>query len=158
MTLVEMLVVLAILGILATLGFVRITAPSSRLVANDLKGLLEQARYDSVRLHVPVAVTWDAATESFVTRVQASTAMTLQASLCNDSTAIVRRHGTQDYRRLTISNVGVPGLLAGVIWLPSALVMDCGGNELGSSAGVRLWDGRREVVVTLWPAGAVTIQ
>jgi prepilin-type N-terminal cleavage/methylation domain-containing protein len=153
-TIVELLVTLAVIGILAAIGVSRIDAPNARLFANDLKALLEQARYDAVRRNTPVAVVVSGG--AFVTRVSATTPVsaTFDTTICTAGSA-VRTKTTTDYRGITLTG----GLTsAGIVWLPSGLVRTCVGADLTGLVSTVVGDGRRTVTVTVSPAGGVMSQ
>ena len=155
-SLIEVIVVVAIIGILAGIGFSRITAPNARLFANDLKGLLEQARYESVRRHTPVAVVWNGS--RFESRPQVvpanpTSAPAFDATTCTSTGTPLRSHDARDYRAVSVSG----GLAAaGIVWLPSGLVRACDGGDLGAPVVTNVTDGRRTLSISVSPAGAVT--
>lgn len=157
-SLIETIVVVAIIGILAGIGLARATAPNARLFANDLKGLLEQARYQAVRRHTPVAVVWNASASRFETRPQAvptnpTSAPGFDTTTCASTAAPLRSHDARDYRGASVEG----GLAtAGIVWLPSGLVRTCDGGDLGASVVTNVTDGRRTLSISVSPAGAVT--
>jgi len=150
-SLVELLIVLGIVGILGAIGVARIASPDARLFANDLRGVLEQARYEAVRRQTPVAFAWNGT--AFVTRVQANTSITtFDTTICTTGT-VLRTKATTDYRNITVTG----GLVtSGIVWMPNGLVRTCGGLAVASTVATTVGDGRSTVVVNVFPAGAVT--
>ena len=82
-TVIEMMLVVAIIGILLAVGFVQLRAPSTRLFANDLKAQLQQAKFEAVKRNAPVAVAWDGGAQSFSTRFD-----TAASDPCNGATVL----------------------------------------------------------------------
>jgi prepilin-type N-terminal cleavage/methylation domain-containing protein len=154
-TLVEFLIVLAIIAILAGLGVARINAPDARLFANDLRAALEQARYEAVRRHTPIAFSWDAA--GFATREPTGTLNTVtkvfDTTICTSGTPL-RIKGLTDYRGITVTG-GLES--AGVVWLPSGLIRACDGSDLPATTTTTIGDGRSTYRVILSGAGAVEV-
>jgi prepilin-type N-terminal cleavage/methylation domain-containing protein len=150
-TLVELLIAIAIIAILSALGASRIFAPDARLFANDLRGTLEQARYEAVRRHAPVAVTWNGA--AFLTRAQATTSVTaLDTTICTTGT-VIRTKAIADYRGISVTG----GLTTnGIVWMPSGLVRTCTGADVTAVVATVVGDGRSTLTVNVFPAGAVT--
>ena len=144
----EVLAVVAVVGILATIGFVNLRTPGPQLFANDLRALVQQARHEAVKRNVPVAVMWDAAGGRFVTTLPAG------GGPCDGGTELAQRRLTE-YPRLTITTTFVDG--EGVVWLPNGHARSC---ELRAfeRAIATIRDGRtvRTVVVTL--TGRVEIE
>jgi prepilin-type N-terminal cleavage/methylation domain-containing protein len=156
-SLIEIIVVIAIIGILASIGVARIAAPNARVFANDVKALLEEARYEAVRRNTPVAVTWNAVTSTFTTQAQLSTAFTFDTNTCSSGT-VIRAHDASQYRGVTVSGSGAfTGAAAGIVWMPRGLVRTCTGADLPVTATtVIVTDPRGQRTLQIWPAGAVT--
>src|SRR5690606_33931420 len=55
----EIILVVAVLGIMLAVGFPRLVTPAARMYANDVKAQLEQARYEAIKRNAPVAVVYD---------------------------------------------------------------------------------------------------
>jgi prepilin-type N-terminal cleavage/methylation domain-containing protein len=152
-SLIEIIVVIAIIGILASLGFARINAPDARLFANDVKALLEQARYEAVRQHTPIAVVWTGA--AFETRRQPPTTASgagFDGTTCTAPNINIRTYNATSYRGITVSGGLVDG---GIVWLPSGLIRTCTGADLSGALTTTIFDGRTTHTVVISPAGAV---
>ena len=152
LSLVEILVVMAVLGILLGIGISALRAPEARLFANDLKALVQQGRYEAVKRQTPVAVVWDAGSQSFRTQyVEGSTAV---STVCS-SGAVVASKQLSDYRRVRLGSNGLSG---GIVWLPSGLVRGCTGSDLSSGLTVEITDGQSSRTLVVSSAGAVRLQ
>jgi prepilin-type N-terminal cleavage/methylation domain-containing protein len=154
-TLVEFLVVLAVIAILAAIGVARINAPDARLFSNDLRAALEQARYEAVRRHTPIAFTGGAT--GFATREPTGALDTVtkvfESGICTSGTPL-RIKGLTDYRGITVTG----GLSStGVVWLPSGLPRACDGSDLPTALTTTIGDGRSTYRVILSGAGAVEV-
>lgn len=57
-TILELLIVVAILGILMAVGFVVFKPNHAQLAAQEFQAMMRQARFEAVRLTRPVEVTW----------------------------------------------------------------------------------------------------
>jgi Tfp pilus assembly protein FimT len=143
-----MLIVMAVIGILAAIGFVSLRTPGPQLFANDLRALVQQARHEAVKRNVPVAVRWDASGGRFVTTVSAT------ESACGAGTELAQR-SLAEYPRLTIATTFVDG--EGVVWLPSGQARSCTLRAFDDAIAT-IGDGRtqRTVIVTL--TGRVEIE
>jgi prepilin-type N-terminal cleavage/methylation domain-containing protein len=155
-SLIEVIVAIGIIGILASIGIARINAPDARLFANDVKAMLEQARYEAVRRHTPVAVVWsgiDFEIRPQPVPVSPTSAPLFDTTTCTSAATPLRSHDARDYRSVSVSG----GLVTtGVVWLPSGLVRSCDGTDLETPIVTTVNDGRRTLSITLSPAGAVT--
>lgn len=120
-TLVELLIVLAIVGILFSLGAFLVPPPSAAVFARDAQSLYQQARLEAVKRNRPVAVVWDADAGRLEARVDS--ASTTVAAACTGDT-VVRSLAPGDYGRLTIT---ADFEHDGAVWLPSTLMRGCAG-------------------------------
>lgn len=144
----EILVVLSVLGVLLSIGFSAIRPPSATVYANDVRALIQQARFEAVKRNVPVAIRWDADDGSFVAGVGPA----------DDPCAldeVVVRAGTDEYPRVEV-DPGFPDD-GGLVWLPSGQARACDfGTFVETIAYVD--DGRVEREITVTLTGRVTIQ
>jgi Tfp pilus assembly protein FimT len=146
-----MLIVLAVLGILLALGLVFLRPASARLLSNDLKALLQTARYEAVRFQTPVAVVWSTTNQRFEMRLTENS--NTLGTVCTTGTVRQSKHLT-DYPGATATG-GV--VSSGIVWLPSGLVRQCDGTALTSGLTVTVADGRNSFQVQLSAAGRVMI-
>lgn len=149
-TIIETVVVLAVLGILLTLVGLRPPGQSARLFSNDLEAFLAQGRYEAVKRHSPVAIVWDA--NRFVMRtIPGSDAV---STVCTTGTELAER-SPDTYRRVSLSDGGLDD---GLVWLPNGLVRTCAANNLATSVATAVSDGRRTFTVSVSVAGAVSVR
>lgn len=148
-TLLELLVVLGIMGVLMGLGIFMLRPPSAYLVANDLKAMIQQARFEAIRRNAPVAVVWHGAEQTFTTRLNPEDPAANRA--CHGDT-ILNTKRLSDYRNVSLRSALTQN---GLVWLPSGLGVQCGGGLMMNST--RLTDGRTTYSVTISNAGRVRI-
>ena len=133
-TLLELLVILAIIGILASIGAMAFRAPSSRLAANDYKALLQEARLEAIKRNRAVAVVWSEAENALIVRATVASG----AVSCDSGTLEVRRMSLRDYRNVTLTTDMQNGA---VVWLPNGRSRQCSGS-LAASTTTFSADGR----------------
>jgi prepilin-type N-terminal cleavage/methylation domain-containing protein len=147
-TLIEMLVTLSILGIALGIGISFLKMPSSRLYANDLKAMIQQARFESIKRNAAVAVVWDSVAQNFTIRV-----LTDLTQPCSNGIQL-KAQPLSEYRNLKIESTTLPG--NGVIWLPTGQIRGCN-NPLADSV-TTISDSRSTLLLTISRAGRVTIE
>ena len=153
-TVMEMLIVIAIAGILLGIGVVRVQPPESRLFANDVKAQIEQARYEAIRRNGPVAVVWEAGPERFATRLDPNDPTV--GSTCNGP-LVLQSRALSDYRSVELISGASGAWSGGVVWLPSGQGRTCnGGPAIGGT--ITITDGRTTHVVEVSVGGRVSIQ
>jgi len=140
---------MSILGILASVGLVTLRPPSSYLFVNDLKAMIQQARYEAIKRNVPVAVVWDRGAQAFTTRWNSSSPAVNQA--CNGS-ELLNTKRLADYRSVSVQAAFSQ---SGVVWLPSGLGAKCSGGLM--SDGTTLTDGRATYRLMISASGRVRI-
>jgi Tfp pilus assembly protein FimT len=145
-TLVELLVVLATLGILLSLGPLLVRAPDARLFSNDIKILIQQARHEAIKRNRPVAVLWT--NSQFTTRLASEVGPTI-TNACSSNT-IINTKSALDYR-----NISVTANNFGIVWLPNGIGQPCPSRSFGN---LTVTDGRVTRTVQLSTAGGVRIQ
>lgn len=150
-TLLEGLIVVAIIGILAAIIGARYEQPGARLYANDLQALVQQARFEAVKRNVPVAVLWREADREFV-----SVPGTV-ADPCG-GTDVLSAARADTYRRVQLV---VEPLAEGgdgrLVWLPSGQARSC--TFVGYEGAIaRISDPRAERTVSVTLTGRVTIE
>ena len=151
-SLLELIIVMAMLAIFLAIGFTQMRPPSSRVFANDLKIQIQQARYEAIKRNRPVAVVWEASTQRFTTRLNLANP-TLPLA-CSGSTVLVTKQGA-DYPGLNISSQLASG--AGVVWLPNGQARRCDGG-LPEPTRTTVSDHRATRFVDITLTGRVLIQ
>lgn len=110
-TLLELLVVLAILGVMAGIGFIALPDDAG-VVSRDLARLVQQARFEAVKREEPAAIVWDEASRRVEVRVGVSN--------CTEAGTVVR---TLELDGRRVRTIEFP--FGGLIWLPSNIARDC---------------------------------
>lgn len=149
-TLLELLLVLGIMGILMGVGFTALRPPSAYLFANDLKAMIQQARFEAIKRNVPVAVVWNSTDQTFTTRWNSSSGTTNQA--CSGSNVLNTKRLT-DYRSVSVKSAFMQ---SGLIWLPNGLGRQCLGSGMQNST--ILTDGRVAYKVNVSAAGRIQLE
>lgn len=150
-TAVELLISVAIIGVLSAVAFVRINPPSSRLLANDVKAMVHQARYEAVKQNRPVAFFWDSASAQF--QIRQDSASSTVASTCAGNTVLTRK-AVSDYPN---TNVVVRVPTSGIVWLPTGQARTCTGAPMVNSV-IQISDVKNTRVVNVTMGGKVTIE
>jgi prepilin-type N-terminal cleavage/methylation domain-containing protein len=145
-SLIEIIVAMSILGILAAIGASAYRTPGARLYSNDVRALVQQARYEAIRQNAPVAVVWNPGLSAF------QTVLGTLAQPCQDATVLNTTAATR-YPRVTVDVEFVDGL----VWLPSGQARNCSYGPF-SAVIATIGDGRDERVVTVTLTGRVTIE
>ena len=150
LTAVEIIVALAILGILVGVGAARMSPSPARLAANTVQATVQQAKFESIRRNRPLVVILDPSTnEVHVRYSQAAGSIE-----CNEAvTTEVRSTDLSEYRgvRLTAN-------AERFVWLPNGQVRGCAGEWLAAEVVVQLDDGARSSTVVVSTGGEVTVQ
>ncbi len=120
-TLLELIVVLAVIGILAAIGATLIRSPSARVFSNDLQALVQQSRYEAVKLDRPVAVVFDVASQRVESRVASGTTV---AQTCAGTT-VLKHMESSGYRALSFASDIPTGAM---VWLPNGRPVNCAGG------------------------------
>lgn len=151
-TVLELLLAIAILGILVAIAAPMLQPPAASLFANDLRITIQQARHEAIRRNRPVAVVWTMANQSFTTRVNEVSPRLEDA--CAGPT-VLRTRSAVTYPRLTVTSDFGDG--QGIVWLPNGQARRCDGAALGS-VSTQISDGRTTRTVTTNMTGMVTIE
>jgi prepilin-type N-terminal cleavage/methylation domain-containing protein len=150
LTLIEILVVVAIIGILAGISPLLIRPPAARVFANDVAFTIRRAHFEAIKRDVAVAVVWDAANQRLETRITKEGTYS-----CSDvsSSPPPRSHDARAYGTVTVTtNLGGNGLL----WFPNGTTRACDGNLAAGTIVVR--DARATVTVAISGTGSVEVQ
>ncbi len=147
-TLLEALIAISIIGILLGIGIPRFAGSDARAYSNDVKALVQQARFEAVKRNVPIAVVWNASADEF------RTVLGTVAEPCVPGTVLATaRHS--EYRRVEVDPGFGDG--QGIVWLPSGQARSCGLGAFSPTIA-RIADQNREFVVTVTLTGRVTIE
>jgi len=148
---VELMIAMAIIGILVGLGAVLVRRPAVRVLSNEFRMQIVQARFEAVERNRPVAVTWDGETRTLSTRVNLDDP--LVGAAC-DGQAIRSHAGSSAYRDVTIS-----GTFASIVFLPNGQARKCDGSAIGASdSTLQISDSRRTVTIAVTSAGRIVVQ
>jgi prepilin-type N-terminal cleavage/methylation domain-containing protein len=151
-TLIEMLMVLAVSGILLGIAAFSLRMPAAQLMTNDLQAFISQARLQAVKYNRPVAITWSAANKSFSMRYNASVGATL-SNTCT-STTIIQSKPISDYKNISVSSNSSSNAM---IWLPNGLLSTCNGPATTTLKFI-ISDGHNTQTLSVSLAGKVTIE
>ncbi len=156
-TMLEMLVVIAILAILLAIVAIRTPARGAVPYANDIRAALQQGRFEAIKRNRPVAVVWNATEESWQTVFNPVS----DNDPCNGGTLLSSTDSGQ-YPGVAVApgfpDLGAPAIGNGVVWLPTGQARACDFNPLPleTVAIVSDRDVEREVAVSI--AGRVTVR
>lgn len=114
-TVLEIVLVVGILGVLLGIGVVALRPPAIRSYTESIRALMQQARFEAIKLNRPVLVVWDEESREF----QSSVATV--GALCSPETVLVRA-AASDYGNL---QVGFPEGAVSLLWLPNGQARDC---------------------------------
>lgn len=149
-TLLEMLIVTGILSILMAMGVTHLRPPSAYLFTNDLKAMVQQARYEAIKRNTPVAVVWDEQAQMFTTRWNSSAPALSKA--CS-GTEVLMTKSLKDYRPVSVASAFSQ---SGVVWQPSGLGVNCSGGVM--SDATTLTDGKATYKLLVSAAGQIRIE
>jgi prepilin-type N-terminal cleavage/methylation domain-containing protein len=157
-TLVELLVVLAVVGVVGGLGVTRLVRPRPDILAANLQAAMQRARVEAVQRNRPVALVYDTTTQVFTTRVKGTATATGCAAATGDSDAVTT--GAADTPRLSVTSTmpadASAASLSGVLWQPSGLPTRCNGTTFtGGTFTIAPTTGGTAVLVTVNANGRV---
>lgn len=143
-----MLIALAFIAILAGIGAMQVRGRSAISYANDLKSLVQQARFEAIKRNVPVAVVWNEGATEF------QTVLGPDSTPCED-VDLLYAAGTTEYRDLEIE----PGFenADGVVWLPNGQARSCSLGPFSEHIAV-ISDRTHTRTITVSLTGRVTIE
>ncbi|HET8986568.1 MAG TPA: GspH/FimT family pseudopilin [Trueperaceae bacterium] len=115
-TIIEMVLTLAVLGILMGVGAMNLRPPAVRTASNSVQSFVQQARFEAIKTNRPVVV------EIGVDGLTLTAARTTGANVVNCSTAgaAYRTLDLTTYRGVRASSAGLP-----LVWLPTGLPRAC---------------------------------
>lgn len=153
MTLVEILIVMAMLSVLLGMAAMNFRAPAERAAANAVQSFIQQARFDAIKTNRPVVVAFDSATNLFTAlRMTNST-----ETVCSRAGTTIRELSLADYGGVT-----TPDSEYSMLWLPTGQPRACptGATPLDMDAGLpfRLIGNRGTLAVEVAAAGEVAVR
>lgn len=138
LSVIEVLIVLAILGILLAIAIPNLRPPAAQLAANSVQAFVQQARFEAIRLNAEVAVT--VADGRFASR----------SGGCSGN--VLRTLDLAEYPQVSASG-------GDLIWTHTGQVRSCGGSALGvNGVAWQIADERRALTVQVGAGGAVTVE
>jgi prepilin-type N-terminal cleavage/methylation domain-containing protein len=148
-TLLEVIVAVAMLGILLAIGATSVRPPAAQTYASSLRNMVLQARFEAIKRNAPVVVGWVADEEEFVARLAG------QDDWCTDLGDVIIRSNAIEIARLQITTtVTGPGSL---VWVPSGQSRNCGRAPFTPDFAT-IEDGRNARTVRIGAAGRVEIE
>lgn len=147
-TILEVLVALAIVGVLAGIGAATLREPPARLAANSYRSFLQNARHVAISRNRPVLISADAASRTISMLVASTSA----ASNCEAFTSQQATFDATEYRQVAFTTDTADGRL---LWLPNGRPGHCGGGIAGTTTSFS--DGKRTFSVEVSPAGQVRV-
>lgn len=150
---IEIIMVVAVLGILLAIAIPNLRPPSVQLAANATQAFAQQARFEAIKRNEAVVVRIDASGTTLVMHTAAAGAG------CNPGTEI-RNLPLADFARVqgTSATSGFPFVFR---WLPTGQPQSCapGGGPLPlSGLSLALSDGGRRALVSVSTGGEVSVQ
>lgn len=142
---IEMLVVLAFLGILSSVLAASLRTPDATLFARAASETIGEARFLAIAQSTSIAITFDASTNAVQLREAG-------ASGCTTGDEILRTVDADDYRNLTVDASDFPTFL----WRANGLPLFCEADADGVVLGVD--DGRTERELAIDLAGTVDLR
>ena len=129
-SLLEVIIVIAILGILLAIVAWQFPSQSARAYANDVRAILLQGRYEAIKRNRPIAVLWSEANQEFFTVLSSAGG----DDPCSTGTVLLRA-SSRDYARTSVTiqidrdggleAIGDEDDDVGVVWLPSGQARSC---------------------------------
>ena len=149
-TLLELIVVMAILGILFGLSGSLFRTPTSRTFSNELRSQIQQARYEALKRNRPVSVIWTGL--GFETRWH-STNPSIASACAGDK--VLRAKRLSDSPDVTVTSGFTVG--NGVVWLPSGQGRKCDGTSLEAKQ-ITVKNSRKTYSLSVSVTGRVTTE
>lgn len=135
-SLVEVIVIIAIVGFLFTLVARQARPPHVTVYANALAAVIQQGRYESVELNKGVAVV-HVANKGF----QVRTLSTNNGACTGTGSEVLRSLNFEGH-----GSVNVSMNQAGIIWFPNGLVLACDGSQASVSINIFDTSGKTRVL------------
>jgi len=148
-TIIEIVVVMAILAVTLGIGVSFIRPPGAQAYATSLRNLVLQARFEAIRRNEPVVVAWDAGVQEFVARVAGT------SQWCQDLGVELNRSNAADIGRLAVTTTVVGN--GALVWIPSGQARGCARQPFDEDFA-DVTDNRTTLRVVIGSAGRVIIQ
>lgn len=148
-TMIELLIVIGMLGILATMAVSNLRAPAARVAADSVSSTIQHARFEAVKRNRPVVV-----------RVEPGLGY-LRLFEASDATTIDCEPGSGPLKTLDVSEfrgVSLTGDAQAFVWLPSGQLRGCNGAWLMNDLTLGLTDAKSNAAVRISTGGEVTVQ
>ena len=150
-TVLEVVITLAVLSIVFGFAAINTRPPAARAVSSEFRNVMQQARFEAVRVNRPVAVVWLEGPRQLVTRSQSAAD---EASICdNIAGQIIVADFTRYPRVAIVPDLGVD---AALVWLPSGQARTCTLAPMPNDRIAQIEDDREAFDVTVSVAGLVT--
>lgn len=158
-TVIEMLIGVAVLGILMALGVTQLRPPETRLFANSLKAQIVQAKLEAIKRNRPVSVLWNNLAGTFSTLVMANEDSTALPCARTGATTLLATVLVSEYRSVSATNVFTSsGATPALVWLPNGFPRFCSTTAIPTTnTTVEVSDQRRTLYVRIAPAGRVEV-
>jgi prepilin-type N-terminal cleavage/methylation domain-containing protein len=148
-SILEVVVAVAILGILLAIGATSIRAPAAQTYSSSLRNMVLQARFEAIKRNAPVVVGWVADEGEFVARIAGPT------DWCSDLGAVLTRSNAAEIGRLNVTTT-VAGS-GSLVWIPSGQARNCSRAQFTPDFAT-IDDSRNVRTVRIGAAGRVEIE
>jgi Tfp pilus assembly protein FimT len=148
-TTLELLAVLAVLGILLGIGAASLAPPRARVAAASLQSVILQARFLALKANRPVVVVLDPEA-GYLTARTGTMAGVID---CEPAGTPTRTLDLTEYGHLRVSATA-----SVFVWLPNGQVRGCGGEWLTDPVSITLHDGRAQHAVIVGMGGEVSLR
>jgi len=152
MTVIEVVITLAILSILMTMGVMNFRPPAERLAANAVQSFIQQGRFDAIKTNRPVVISFDSQAGEFAMARMADSTTTG----CASAGAPTRRLNLAEYRGVASQDT------FSVLWLPTGQPRACPTGaaplDISQGAAIVLTGSRTAMTVAVGAGGEVVVQ
>lgn len=150
LSIVEMIVILAILGVLIGIGAPLLRTQHSRIVANSVQATVQQARFEAIKRNRPIAV--NLLSDAGAVELSASSAFNTYT--CTSGT-LIRTVSVTEQQKASIQTENFPFL-----WLPNGQPRNCSGAHFSAAQQPTavVSDAGATYTVAIGPAGEVTVK
>jgi len=136
----EVMVVLAIVGVVAAMASRSLTRPAPARFANEVQAAMQRARFEAIRRNRAVVFAWESSTSQFVTRVKGAEASAANSQSCRLNAAqgdvqisamkLSDQRGLQVASTFTGEALTPSGTISGVVWQPTGLARQCNATTM----------------------------
>jgi len=140
-SLTEVLIALAILGILLSLGVSQLKPPAARTLAESVRASIQQARFSAIKRNRAVAVVF------YSDRIETRINTTSQATSCDAAaTELIHKLAVKGYGAAKISKRNSDASPTSLYWLPSGQARRCTGGFYADTVAVSVNDSVYHVI------------